>query len=439
VIGGLLFVTREKRRNAIADKNNWAPRIGVAYRLFPRTVLRAGLGTFYSFWWQPFVRQDGFSSETAMVTSLDGGRTPADLFRNPFPQGLVQPVGASLGLKILLGQSIQFYDQNRKAIRTHRWNFGIQQEIGPDTMIEVSYVGNAGRDLPVSTSTGDDVRNLNFYPERFLALGARLQDAVPNPFFGLIATGALSRPTVPRSQLLMVYPHFSAVNIQRQSLGKSSYHSLQASLNRRMSHGLQLQLAYTWSRLLETLRFINAFDPQPSKMIGEFDNPHRLSLGFIYELPLGRGKRWLAASPLGNRLLGGWQVSGIYIYQTGVAVWLPGVVHTGISPKIDHPTIDRWFNLEAMKILPPFTARRNPWMWNDLRQHYLNDWDLAVLKNTRLRAERVNLQFRAEFINAFNRVWFGAPDVNPASANYGKVLSQANSPRNIQLALKVSF
>jgi hypothetical protein len=78
-------------------------------------------------------------------------------------------------------------------------------------------------------------------------------------------------------------------------------------------------------------------------------------------------------------------------------------------------------------------------MWNDLRQHYLNDWDLAVLKNTRLRAERVNLQFRAEFINAFNRVWFGAPDVNPASANYGKVLSQANSPRNIQLALKVSF
>jgi len=251
----------------------------------------------YSFWWQPLVRQDGFSSETAMVTSLDGGRTPADLFRNPFPQGLVQPVGASLGLKTLLGQSIQFYDQNRKAIRTHRWNFGIQQEIGPDTMIEVSYVGNAGRDLPVSTSTGDDVRNLNFYPERFLALGARLQDAVPNPFFGLIATGALSRPTVPRSQLLMLYPHFSAVNIQRQSLGKSSYHSLQASLNRRMSHRLQLQLAYTWSRLLETLRFINAF----------------------------------------------------------------------------------------------------------------------------------------------NRVWFGAPDVNPASANYGKVLSQANSPRNIQLALKLSL
>ena len=438
VPGGLLFVTKDKRRNAIADKDNWAPRIGAAYRLLAGTVLRAGFGVFYSFWWQPFVRQDGFSSETAMVTSLDGGRTPADLFRNPFPQGLVQPVGASLGMQTLLGQSVQFYDQNRKAIRTHRWNFGLQQEIGPSTMIEITYVGQAGRDLPLSTSTGDDVRNLNFYAERFLALGARLQDSVPNPFVGLISTGALSRPTIPRSQLLMAYPQFSAVNIQRMSEGRSSYHSLQASANRRMAGGLQLQLAYTWSKLLEELRFINAFDPAPSKMIGEFDNPHRFTASFIYELPFGKGRRFAAGPGLGW-VLGGWDVSGIYIYQTGAAVWLPGVLHTGISPKLDRPTIDQWFNREAMKILPPFTARRNPWMWNDLRTPNQNNWDVAVLKNATLGRERIGVQLRAEFINAFNHPWFGSPDVNPASANYGKILSQANSPREIQLALKLRF
>lgn len=439
VLGGLLFVTKENRRNAIADKDNWAPRIGVAYRLLPRTVLRAGFGVFHSFWWQPFVRQDGFSSETAMVTSLDGGRTPADLFRNPFPQGLVQPAGASLGMRTLLGQSVQSYDQYRKAIRTQRWNFGFQQELGAETMVEINYVGQLGRDLPLSTSTGDDVRNINFYPERFLALGTRLQDPVPNPFLGLIPTGALSRTTVPRSQLLMTYPHFSAVNIQRESKGKSSYHSLQASANKRMSRGLQLQVAYTWSKLLEELRFINPSDPGPSKMIGEFDNPHRFTAGFIYEMPFGRGKRFNTDDAVLSRVIGGWQVSGIYIYQTGAAVWLPAVVHTGISPKIDNPTIDQWFNRDAMKILPAFTARRNPWMWNDLRTPNQNNWDIAVLKNTALGAERVNLQFRAEFINAFNRVWFGGPDVNPASANYGKILSQANSPRDIQLALKLSF
>lgn len=439
VRGGLLFVTKENRRNGIADKNNWAPRIGAAYRLTPRTVLRGGFGVFYSFWWQPFVRQDGFSSETTMVTTLDGGRTPADLFRNPFPQGLVQPPGAGLGLRTLLGQSIQSYDQNRKAIRNHRWNLGVQRELGANMMVEIAYVGQAGRELPLSTSTGDDVRNINFYPERFLALGARLQDSVPNPFLGLIPTGALSRSTVARSQLLMVYPHFSAVNIQRQSRGASSYHSLQVSANKRMSHGLQVQAAYTWSKLLEKLRFINPFDPEPSKMIGEFDNPHRVSLGFIYELPFGKGKRFSTDNPALRRMAGGWQVSGIYIYQTGAAVWLPAVVHTGVSPKIDNPTIDAWFNRDSMRILPAFTARRNPWMWNDLRVPDFNSWDVAVLKNTPLGPERVNLQFRAEFINAFNWVWFGTPDVNPASANYGKITSQANSPRNIQLALKLIF
>ncbi len=434
VRGGLLFVTRDKRRNAVADKNNWAPRIGVAYRLFSSTVLRAGFGTFYSFWWQPFVRQDGFSSETAMVTSLDGGRTPADLFRNPFPQGLVQPVGASLGMRTLLGQSVQAYDQNRKAIRNHRWNVGFQQELPGLLMLEINYVGQLGRDLPVSTSTGDDVRNINFYPERFLALGARLQDAVPNPFFGLIPAGTLSRTTVPRSQLLMTYPHFTAVNIQRESIGKSSYHSLQTSAVKRMSRGLQLQASYTWSKLLERVRFINSFDPEPSKMIGEFDNPHRFTLAFIYELPSLRGSRSLV-----RHVIGGWELTGIYIYQTGQAVWLPAVLHTGISPKLANPTIEQWFNRDAMRILPPFTARRNPWMWNDLRTPDQNNWDLALLKNIPLRKERTRLQLRAEFVNAFNRVWFGSPDVNPASANYGRILSQAGAPRNIQVAAKLSF
>ena len=92
-----------------------------------------------------------------------------------------------------------------------------------------------------------------------------------------------------------------------------------------------------------------------------------------------------------------------------------------------------------MKILPPFTARRNPYMWNDLRTATQNNWDIAILKKTALRPEKLSLQFRAEFINAFNHPWFGSPNVNPAAASYGQVLSQANSPREIQLAMKLSF
>jgi hypothetical protein len=431
VRGGLLFASKDNRRNALADKNNWAPRIGAAYRLLPRTVLRGGLGVYYSFWWQPFVRQDGFASETGMVTSLDGGRTPADLLRNPFPQGLVQPIGASLGLRTLLGQAVTSYDQFRKAIRNTRWSFGIQQEIGRDMAVEINYVGQRGSDLPVSTSTGEDTRELNFLPERFLALGARLQDSVPNPFVGLIDTGALSRPTVARRQLLLQYPHFSSVNLQRQSLGSSSYHSLQLGGNRRMSRGLLVQATYTWAKLLEELRFIDASDPAPSRMIGQFDNPHRITATAVYELPSPQGR--------GSRLGGGWEVSALYIYQTGQATFLPAALATGVSPKISDPNIDQWFNRDALRILPPFTARRLPYEWNDLRQHALNTWDIAILKNTRLWSEQSQLQFRCEMINAFNHVWFGNPDVNPASGSYGRVNGQSNQPRNIQLALKLSF
>lgn len=286
--------------------------------------------------------------------------------------------------------------------------------MGADTMFEIADVGQGGRDRPRSASTGDKVRNI-FFPERFLALGARLQDSVSNPFGGPIPTGALSRSAVARSQLLMAYPHFRAVNIQRPSRTASSYHSLQVSANQRMSHGLQLQAAYTWSKLLEKLRFINPSDPEPSKMIGEFDNLHRVSLGFIYEMPFG--KRFSTANPVIGRMAGGWQVSGIYIYQTRAAVWLRAIVHTGISPKIDNPSIDGWFNRDSMTILPAFTARWNPWMWDDLRAADFHSPDVAVLKYTALGPERTDLRFRAEFINVFNWIWFGTTDVNPSSAN----------------------
>jgi len=191
--------------------------------------------------------------------------------------------------------------------------------------------------------------------------------------------------------------------------------------------GLSLQFAYTWSKQLEQLRFIEPSDPSPSNMIGEFDNPQRIALAATYELPFR------------NKIIRGWQWNAMYIYQTGQAVSLPNAIATGISPKIDNRTIDQWFNRDALKVLPAFTARRVPWQWNDLRQASINNWDMSFMKNTYLYKERVKLQFRCELINALNRVWFGQPDVNPASGTYGRITTQSNNPRNIQLGMKLTF
>ena len=184
-----------------------------------------------------------------MVTSRDGGRTPADVLSNPFPQGLVEPIGASLGLKVLLGQGIGGYDFTREAIRNTRWSFGFQQDIGRDVALEINYVGQRGADLPLSSGLGDDTRDMNALPLQYYSLGSRLQDSVPNPFAGLIDIGALSGPTVARRQLLSPIPQFTAVSLQRQTAGSSDYHSLQLAATRRFSAGVMAQFTYTWSRM----------------------------------------------------------------------------------------------------------------------------------------------------------------------------------------------
>src|SRR5439155_567337 len=175
--GGLFFATPQDRRNQVADKKAWAPRIGLAYRIMPRTVIRTGFGVFYSQWWQPFVKQTGYSSNTAMVATLDGGLTPADTLKNPFPGGLIQPTGATLGLQTLLGQALSgIYDYNRSTQTNYRWSFGFQQELSREFTFELNYVGQRGTRLPLSTGGvgSDNDRLVNSLDQKYFGLGSRL-------------------------------------------------------------------------------------------------------------------------------------------------------------------------------------------------------------------------------------------------------------------------
>jgi len=448
VKAGLIFATPDNRRNVRAEKTDWQPRIGLAYRILPRTVLRTGFGIFYSEWWQPFVNTTGFAAQTDMVTTLDGGLTPADTLSNPFPNGLVQPTGSSHGLSTLLGNTLSLYNYNRNNIRNYRWSFGFQQEIFRDFQIEVNYVGQRASNLLLSTSASDSGRVINAgwngtggtFDQKYYSLGSRLNARVANPFKGLIPVpSSLAGDTITVAQLLMPYPHFGNINLTRTMGGSSYYNSLQIGMNKRFSHGLNAQFAYTFSKQLEKLRFIETSDPAPSQMTGQFDNPHRVSMAIIYELPFGAGKRMKANIAAIDKIIGGWQWSALYIYQTGAAVALPSVLATGTSPSIDNPTIDRWFNGDSMRVLPAFTARRIPFFWGDLRVPPINNWDMSFIKNTMVYKERVKLQFRFEMINALNRVWFGGLNTGVTNPTYTQLTSQQNQPRNIQLGLKLSF
>jgi len=447
VKGGLMYATSSDRRNVVTDTGNIQPRIGLAYRVLPRTVLRTGYGIFYSVWWQPFVNSTGYTNQTDMITTLDGGLTPADILSNPFPNGKIPPIGSSQGLLTNIGQSLSLYDYYRKNIRNDRWSFGFQHELTSGLQVEVNYVGQKARKLLLATGSGDSGRQINagwngtggVFDQKYIALGARLNAKVANPFKGLIPQpSSLAGDTITVSQLLMPYPQFTSVNLIRTMGGTSNYNSLQIGANKRMSHGLSAQFAYTFSKQLESLRFVETSDPETMQMTGQLDNPHRVSAAMIYELPFGKGGMKSSVGAV-NKLIGGWQWSALYIYQTGQAVALPTAVATGTSPKISNPTIDHWFNGASMAVMPSFTPRTLPFYWGGLRVPAMNNWDMAFIKNTFVYKERVKLQFRAEMINAFNRVWFGSLDTGITSANYTKLTGQSNQPRNIQLGLKLDF
>jgi hypothetical protein len=449
VRSGLIFATPDNRRNVVADKKNLQPRIGLAYRLSQRTVLRAGAGIFYSVWWQPFVNLTGFLSQTDIVTTLDGGLTPQDTLTNPFPNGMTPPTGSSQGLRTFLGQSLSLYKYDRDNIRNNRWSFGVQHMVTNDLQVEVNYVGQSASNLVVASGSADSGRVINStsngnggaFDQKYFSLGARLNQRIPNPFLGLIpAPSPLAGATITVSQLLNPYPHFQAINHVREMGGTSNYHSFQASANHRMRRGLSLQLAYTFSKQLESLRYVETSDTYMPQMIGQFDNPHRVSMGAIYEVPFGEGRSLKTNIAAVDKIIGGWQWSALYIYQTGQAIALPGgAVATGISPELSGRSIDRWFNGASLAVLPAFTGRTLPYYWGGLRSPAMNNWDMAFLKNTNVFQERIKLQFRAEFLNAFNRVWFGGLNTSILSPTYTQLTGQQNNPRNIQFGLKLIF
>jgi Carboxypeptidase regulatory-like domain/TonB dependent receptor len=439
VEGGLLFASPDNRRYAPTDMNDWSPRFGFAYRVTEKTVLRGGYGLFYSYWPAPFVRQNGFSSDTPMVSTLDG-ITPVDLLSNPFPNGLIAPPGDSQGLLTLLGTNVAVYSQFRHSPYNERWELGIQQELSSNLRLEVNYVGSTAQSLYVGNngggSGGEMNRELHYLPAEHLALGAGLNQRVSNPFFGLIPSNlTLGASTISKQNLLSTFPHVSQLQIQRETVGRAYYHGGQASLTKRFSRGFQFLSSYTFQRQIEKVQFLNDSDPAPSKAIGDLWRPHRFTFAGVWDLP------YRDQTGVKGKLLGGWQVSVIQIFQSGQALLLPpGTVYTGEDPRLDpdERSIDGWFNPRAFAVQPAFTLRTLSVRLARLQGDAINTWDFALGKKIAI-TERFRTEFRWEMFNALNRAQFGAPTLNPASGAYGRITSTANNPREMQFGLKLVF
>jgi hypothetical protein len=440
--GGLLFagVGGTPRALSDIDRNNWAPRIGAAYQLTSKTVLRGGYGLFYGASTQTGEARNGFSVTTPYVASNDGNNTPANSLRNPFPTGLVPITGASQGLMTLVGQGIAFTSPSRRQPMSQQYSFGFQQQLRWNMVLDASYVGNQIRDLPVN-------QQINAIPEQFRAAAettffasARnpLSDAVTNPFFGVISSGPLAARTVTRGQLMRPYPHFTSIQEQSLPIGRSRYDALQTKLTRRFANGFSVSGAYTFAKQLDRLRFLNDQDTAPVKELTEFDIPQRLVISSAYELPFGKGKLFFGnATGFLARLVEGMQINGVFQAQSGVPFEITGAESVGRSAKLskDEQTVERWFDTTAFRQRQGVELVRTARL-PDVRSGGRNNVDLSFFKTTQI-TETVKLQFRAEAFNAFNRPEWSSPNGAFGNANFARVTSTNTFARQLQFALKL--
>jgi hypothetical protein len=473
VRGGLAFAGLGNRGFWESDKNNILPRVGLAYQLNDKTVLRGGVGVYAVPFVIDGVRQDGFSQPTSIVPTLNNGLTfaPActtcgNLF-NPFPTGVPDPAGASLGAGTFLGRGLVVTPTKRSNGQSARWEISVQRELPGQWLVEAAYIGNSAYDLSTTTNITDAV------PRQFLSTSRVRDDAiinslsanVRNPFQGLIPGQGLNGSTTARRQLLRPFPQFTSIQTQRDD-GSAIYHAGQFRVERRFIRGFTLLASYTWSKVIEEVTFLNDSDTSYERRIGTDDIPHRVVVSGIWELPFGKGRMFGGENRFVDAIIGGWQMQGIYQWQSGRPIDLsdrnvffngdPSKLRANITGKTVDGTFDTsgfYFSDAAVQtngVVDPAKQRADtrirladniryfPTRIPGFRRQPLNLWDLSMIKNFAI-TETVKFQLRGEFLNAFNHPQFGDPNTDPTSSNFGKVTTQTNLPRNVQIGLKVVF
>ncbi len=448
-LGGLTWVGGSLGRSPFrSEKNTWMPRIGFAYQANTKTVVRGGYGIFYTIngIYNIVPIQTGFSQSTPIQASLDSGQTYIATTANPFPRGLTRPEGPAKGLTQNLGQDISFHDYNRRRAYSQRWSMGVQRMLPGEFVVDASYVGSRVTRLTVNREyNSTPAQYLSKSPVRDQPTISYITATFPSPFNGI---DPIYGQNISRANLLRPYPQFGSISGDDPS-GYSWYHSLQVRGEKRFSYGYTMQLAYTFSKLMEATEFLNSTDPMPYETISALDRPHRLAASGIWEIPVGKGRKFGASLPRPvDTVIGGWQLGAVVTRQSGAPLGFGNILFAGNIKDIplsgDRRDVDRWFNVDAgfNKITAQQLAnniRTFPLRFSGIRGDDQRSWDFSIVKRFALHGERTQLTFRADVYNGFNQTNFGAPNTAPTNSAFGRITATAGDARNWQLGLKLAF
>ena len=438
-----------------ANDHDFMPRFGLSYAPDNKTVLHGGYGIFFGAMGDLFqaVNQTGFSRTTTYNATLNNGLDgyPYNL-ANPFPAPPLAALGAGLGVDTNVGSSITVVLPHPKDLYVQRWTLGVQRQLPVGVVVSLAYTGDRGVHLTTS-------RNLDALPNLYLStLPSRdtttinyLTAQLPNPFQGLVPAGTslYTNSTVSRSQLLVPYPLFTGITYNTQQ-GYNMYNSLQFNAERRFANGFTGTFVFTWQNDMEATSFLNAGDPLPEKLPATTDFPIYFSASGIYTLPIGHGHMFLGnSSKLVNALLGGWQIDGVYRYQSGPPLGFGNALLNGTCPTIasialpaDQRSYLRWFNTSCFNTNASQQLANNlitlPARFSYIRGMPLSVMDLSGLKKFKI-SERVTAEMRWEFLNALNHVWLGAPTTSPTSGAFGQATTEQSAPRRVYWSGHIVF
>lgn len=460
-----------------------SPRIGASYSVNTRTVVRGGYGLFYQPWNYSCCDhgQGPFSRTTSLIqTGSPDREVPLTIIDNPFPAGLLQPIGTSQGLLGLVGGNITVVDQDKGAPLVHQYSVDVQRELPGNMAVTVGYTGATGRDLgfggTVNTAININQIDPNVARAAFPGPGgtwdaAALRASVPNPFFGIAEAGELGRrATVSAGQLLRPFPQFGDINLTEVTAAKRQYHAMILELDKRVtSSGWGGRLSYTFSstkdnQFGESNAYANRSGvPQNNyDLDAEYgpsltDSPHRIILAPVFRFPTPSGGAREA-------FLGGWMASAIVELVSGGPLspdisggtsnnnlgllggrLRPNVVgDPNFSDLTDGERVStasnpsaRWFNRGAFQTPGPGQFGTSPRTLDDARLQFRKNLDVVVAKDTRFG--RHTGQIRFELLNVTNTAKFGAAATSTDTATFGRVGTQRGFMRIWQLSFRYSF
>jgi hypothetical protein len=450
----------------------WSPRLSVAYSPDSKTTIRAGAARSYGrvTALQSSSHYSGFDGQYTF-TSPNQGITPAFNWDAGMPSYLLPP---QINPSFANNQNVDYWPGNSasRPAEYYNWTLSLQRQVSQHLTVDVAYNAAIGVDLNAG------LVNLNQVPmpvvngliakygaaQAISLLNSKITSATAvaagftSPYASFTTQ---SNDTV--SQALRAYPQYLTVDSSSgggDQVGHSAYHAGEVKVNYRSTDSLLFQGGYVFSKIITNADYFSGSagsedtgNPGLEKSVGAFDHTHSLIMSTVYNLPFGKGTRWLNKGGFSDRVIGGWRISGIESYSSGAPIGItanaslpifngtnrPEVTtynwRTPITGNFD-PNAETYLSAAVFPVQPVGVLGNAPRLNSQVRLPWNLNENVSLAKTFRV-TERVHIDFRAEAFNLFNRVVFGGPATNLSASNFGIVSSQANSARQMQGALKL--